>query len=90
MTRPFGAGDDDEVCLWYSGEGFWCHLNLLLPLNWEHHLCDPDCLVGESSPGHLAASLTHGPPKGDQVYEWPQEYLLPLEALVKHHVPRVP
>ena len=49
MTRPWGLEEDDEDCLQHFGEGLWCHLNPLLPLDWKHCICDPDCL-GESLP----------------------------------------
>ena len=84
-----GLGNDDKDCLWHSGDRLWCHLDLLLSLNWEHHFHDPDCPVGESSLACLAASLAHGSAEGGQVCkaEQPQEHLLLLEGLIKLGAP---
>ena len=47
-----GLGEGDWDCSWHSSERLWHHPELLLHLNWEHHLCDPDHPTGESSFGH--------------------------------------
>ena len=82
-----GLGDDDEDCLWHSGEGLWYHLDLLLLLNWEHHFCDLDHPVGESSLGHLVASLAYGSAEGAHACkaELPWRHL--CEGLMKLGVP---
>ena len=84
-----GLGKGDEDCLWHSCEGLWCCLNLLLPLDQEHHFHDPDSPISESSLGHLVASLACGSAEGDQINkaEWPQECLLLLEGPVKPGAP---
>ena len=63
-----GLGEGNCNCLQHSSEGLWCCLDLLLPLNWECHFHDLDCPVGESSLGHLAASLHHGYAEGSWVW----------------------
>ena len=55
-----GLEKGDWDCPWHSGEGLWCHLDLLLFLSQECCFHDPDCPVRESSLGHLAASLPQG------------------------------
>ena len=88
-TRTWGLGDDDEDCLQHSGKGLWCHLDLLLPLDWECHFCDSDHPLRESSLGHLVASLVHGSAGGEWVLEaeQPQEHLLLLEGLIELGAP---
>ena len=69
-TWSCGLGEGDWDCLQHCGEGLWHHFGLLLFLNQEHHLCDPDHLVGESSLGHLAASLPHCSAEGNESMKW--------------------
>ena len=59
-----GLGDNYEDCLWCFGKGLWCCLDQILPLNLQCCFLDPDDPVGESSLGHLVASLAHGSAEG--------------------------
>ena len=73
----------------HSDEGLWHHPDLLLPLNWEHHFCDPNSSIRESSLGHLAASLPFGSSEGEWAHkvEQPWEHHLPLESSAKPGAP---
>ena len=72
------TGDCPQCC----GEEIWCHVDLLLLLDWEYCFCDLDHPVGKSSLGHLATSLPCGSAEGEYVCnaEQPHEHLLFLEG----------
>ena len=84
-----GLGESDWDCPQHCGERLWLCLDLLLLLDQECCLHDPDCPIGESSLGCLATSLPHGSAEGEWVCEaeQPQECLLFLEGSADPSVP---
>ena len=73
----------------HSDQGLWNHLDLFMPLNRWCCFHNPDCPVGESSLGHLSASLAHGSAEGEWVHkaELPWKCLPLLEGLIELGTP---
>ena len=87
-----GLGEGGWDCPWHYGEGLWCHLDLLLLLNWECCLCDPDCPIRGVFSWPFCCLPSSWFCRGESVckVEWPWEHFLPLESPAKPGVPCKP